>query len=102
MEKYLGPGESVWERLSGAQQKGLIRDLLWVIALVSRLCRKSSEYSQKKCEIFHKPKPIEAVIIGILKRPSPKWARPRTYWREDVLYVREAMKDPTPGVEMIG
>jgi hypothetical protein len=22
MEKYLGPGESVWERLPGAQQKG--------------------------------------------------------------------------------
>ena len=22
MEKYLGPGESVWERLSGVQQKG--------------------------------------------------------------------------------
>jgi hypothetical protein len=22
MEKYLGPGESVWERLSGAEQKG--------------------------------------------------------------------------------
>ena len=44
MEKYPGRGESVWERLSGAQQKGPVRKRLWVIV-----------HSEDRARVRHRP-----------------------------------------------
>ena len=78
MEKYLGPGESTWEQLSGAQQKGSDQKS----SLGHRPLRGSRpgpsspwypgyaesqvNMSQKKCEIVHNPKLVSRSIVVLM------------------------------------
>jgi hypothetical protein len=45
-------------------KKDLVRNLLWVIALISKLCRKSSEICHRKNVNISQLKPIEMVMIS--------------------------------------